>query len=408
MKWSEIDIMRYMHQILKGQRKTIIVELERRIKLAKLSGKVILRKDNILKKEFYIEIDSEILTTEVSRILKLACKERNWQILGGLIEGNISSQPKPKPKSVSERAIVNSSNQDIAGKVITILSNHRSSIDKYKPLTLTKMQILSLLEYSFNPDYPLDKLIKQLETSLRELEAKGEIYAGVGNRFCIAHPTIFYENALFIGDRAYLPMAHQILSNSVSEDNKLVFADLSFEILQQKFLCSGISLITIEQSFQYLSEPSLPLSVVLRGHEVQDPFLNPDYINIFHYTPQWGEQINRWQQLSPDNLRNPDLLKIPTGEYLWHDQGEFYQLEKDSAILTMFKLDKEFGQPLKVVWDKDSGHLDLNNVNLPSNYAQYIWRISSPTEVNNRVRYVEPNWRRQLENILKKLGCQIV
>ncbi len=399
--------MRYMHQILQGQRKTIIVEIERRIKLAQLDGQVIIKKDDILKREFYIEIGSDILASDISRILKLACKERNWHILGGLIEGNISrSIVKAKDKPL--RGIINPSNQNIAYKIITILSNHRSPINKFKPLTLTKRQILSLLESSLNPDYPQDKLIKELEPSFRELEAKGEIYVGLGNCFCIAHPTILYEESLFIGDRAYLPIAQQVLGNSVVETNKLVFPSLDFEILQQKFLEREIGLITIEQSLQYLPEPSLPLAPILRGYEIENPFINPDYVGILHYVPQWAEQSDRWREPSRSNLRNPDLLRLPTDEYLWHEQGIFYQLEKDAAILAMFKLDRESGQPIKVLWDSDRGHLDLNNVNLPSCYAQCLWRLSNPTDTDKRDRYVEPNRRKQIEKILRKLGCQII
>ena len=74
----------------------------------------------------------------------------------------------------------------------------------------------------------------------------------------------------------------------------------------------------------------------------------------------------------------------------------------------MFKLDRKDGQPIRIVWDRDRGHLDLKNVNLPSSYAQSLWRLSQPTDTDNRVRYIEPNRRKQIEKILKKLGCQII
>ena len=401
--------MRYMHQILRGQRNSVIAELERRIRLAQLNVRVIIPEERDLRTEFYIEIDSELLASDVRRILRLACKERDWKIAGGLIEGNIPRPPdKTKIKPLTGKLIVNPVNQDIAVKIVTILNNHRSPINQSKPLTLTKRQISSLLESSLSPDYPQDKLIKELESSLRELETKGEIYAGVGNRFCMAHPTVLYEEALFIGDRAYLPLAHQALGNTVTETNKLVFPDLDFEVIQQKFSERGISLTTIEQSLQHLPAPSLPLTTMLRGYDVEDPFVNPDYAGILHYVPQWGEQSDRWREPSRSTIRNPDLLRLPTGEYLWHERGTFYQLEKDAAILAMFKLDRESGQPIKIVWDSDRGHLDLKNVNLPSSYAQCLWRLSNPTDTDNRDRYVEPNRRRQIEGILRKLGCQII
>jgi hypothetical protein len=65
----------------------------------------------------------------------------------------------------------------------------------------------------------------------------------------------------------------------------------------------------------------------------------------------------------------------------------------------MFKLDQEVEQPIKVVWDSDRGHLDIKNVNLPSSYAQCLWRLSTPTDIDNRVRYVEPNRRNYIKDI---------
>lgn len=76
---------------------------------------------------------------------------------------------------------------------------------------------------------------------------------------------MLYKESLFIGDRAYLPLTHQALGNHATETNKLVFPDLNFEVLQQKFLERGISLITIEQSLQHLPESNLPLTQMLRG-----------------------------------------------------------------------------------------------------------------------------------------------
>ena len=400
--------MRYMCQITRGKMKTIIPALEKQLTLFQIRHQFKFATVNGVDTAFYIDVLTAITEPDIKSVVKAMCSQRNWEII---IDETIDEKIKdieidpPPPEKLPILAPVN---QNISAKVITILSNHRSPIDQSKPLILTKKQILSLLESSLSPDYSQDKLIKELEASLRELEAKGEIYAGVGNRFCIAHPTVLYEEALFVGDRAYLPLAHQVLGNPVTETNKLVFPALDFEVLQQKFLERGISLTTIEQSLQHLPAPSLPLTPMLRGYDVEDPFVNPDYAGILHYVPQWGEQSDRWREPSRSTIRNPDLLRLPTSEYLWHEQGVFYQLEKDAAILAMFKLDRESGQPIKIVWDSECGHLDLKNVNLPSSYAQCLWRLSNPTDTDNRDRYVEPNRRRQIEKILKKLGCQII
>lgn len=400
--------MRYMCQITRGKMKTIIPALEKQLTVFQIRHQFKFATVNGVDTAFYIDVLTAITEPDIKSVVKVMCSQRNWEII---IDETIDEKIKDieiDPPPPDKTRILPPVNQNISAKVITILSNHRSPVTQSKPLTLTKRQILSLLESSLSPDYPQNKLSQELESSLRELAAKGEIYAGVGNRFCIAHPTVLYEEKLFIGDRAYLPLAHQALGNPVTETNRLVFPYLSFEVIQQKFSDRGISLTTIAQSLQHLPEPNLPLTPMLRGYEVEDPFVNPDYAGILHYVPQWGEQSDRWREPVRSAVRNPDLLRLPTGEYLWHEQGVFYQLEKDAAILAMFQLDRESGQSIKIVWDSDRGHLDLKNVNLPSSYAQCLWRLSNPTDTDNRARYVEPNRRKQIEEILKKLGCQII
>lgn len=48
--------------------------------LAQLNVRVTIPEGRELRTEFCIEIDSELLAGQVHRILKLACKERNWDI----------------------------------------------------------------------------------------------------------------------------------------------------------------------------------------------------------------------------------------------------------------------------------------------------------------------------------------
>jgi hypothetical protein len=400
---------KYMHSITKGQRNSVITEIERRLVLAKIRDQVRVEavSDKNLKNEFYIELDSDILATDVQQILKLICKERNWSIQGWLFDGRISRPPIVLPIE-PRKILIPIRDYQILEKVIILLSNHRLPIDPARPLSLAKRQILSILVSSLSPEYPENRLLQELETTLRELEAKGEIYAGMGNRFCIAQPTVLYEEQLFCGDRAYLPVAHQLLGNAATDSTSLNFGEVTFDVLKDKLASRGISLIKIEQSLQHLLESCCPSAYMLRGYEIEDPFLNPDYDGILHYAPRIAEQSDRWLEPSRANLRNPDLLKLPTGEYLWHEQGVFYQIDKDTAVLAMFQLDSEVGQPINVVWDCDLGILDLRNLTLPSSYAQQLWRISSPEQQGNRVRYFQPNYRKQVVQIFQRLGCRLL
>ena len=242
-----------MHSIIRGQRKAVITEIEKRFKLEGIGGQVKVEADTVLKKEFYIEVDSEILVADIRQILKAICKEKQVTMQGGLFEGDIAKLQQKSNKSLnkslntvaSKVVIPNSPARDyqIWEKVIILLSNHRSPINPAVPIPLTKRQILSLLTSSLSPNYPQDKLSQELEVTLRELEAKGEIYAGMGNRFCIAQPIVLYEEALFCGDRAYLPLTHQLLGNPITDITKLTFPEIDFDSLRDKLFVGGLSLI---------------------------------------------------------------------------------------------------------------------------------------------------------------------
>ncbi len=244
--------MKYMHSIIKGQRKAVITEVEKRLKIAGLGGQVKVQPDSVLKKEFYIEVDSEELITDIRQILKTLCKEKAVTMQGGLIEDDVakSRQRLSKPLNVAPAAPAKSVNAKppsrdypIGEQVVILLSNHRSPINAAIPFPLTKKQLLSLLTSSVSPSYSSEKLAQELEAALKELEAKGEIYANEGDRFCIAQPSVLYENAVFRGDRAYLHLAHQVVGNPVTDSTKLTFPAIEFDVLKEQFLEKGISFL---------------------------------------------------------------------------------------------------------------------------------------------------------------------
>ena len=241
-----------MHSIIRGQRKSVITEIEKRFKLAGIGGQAKVEADTVLKKEFYIEIDSEALIVDIRQILRAICKEKEVKMQGGLFEEDIAKVRQKPSKSINvlstnltpAKVVVEPIIHDyqIWEKVIILLSNHRSPINPAIPVILTKQQLRSLLESSLSPDYPQDKLSQELESTLKELEAQGEIYVAAGNQFCIAQPTILHKEALFRGDRAYLHLAHQVLGNLVTDSAKLTFGDADFDNLKEKFSQEGISL----------------------------------------------------------------------------------------------------------------------------------------------------------------------
>jgi hypothetical protein len=245
--------MKYMHSIrgcAAGQRNKVVEEIKKQLEQVGFGENVIIEipSDRAFKSEFYLTLASTELMSPVREVLLSVSQDRKVKIIGGLFDRKLAVPAKTEPVIAPPAAApipTTKSVSQTAKKVVCLLSNHRSSIDPVIPLALTKPQLMSLLISSFSPDYQLDNLSKELNSTLKELESQGEIYTSTGNRFCMSKPTVIYEKALFCGDRAYLSLAHQALGNSSQnlEDIKLNFAELDFEKLKAIFLTVGITLI---------------------------------------------------------------------------------------------------------------------------------------------------------------------
>ena len=300
-------------------------------------------------------------------------------------------------------------------QIISLLSNHRNSDRPDFPVTLSKTQIISLVGANLSPNHPQDNITTTINETLRELEARGEINAGRGNRYCIALPTVLaptkdnLTKLIFRGDRAYLPLAHKVLKTEQEPTERLIRINInSFELIKNKLSQAGITLLTVEQSIESLPLPELPPKAILRSPYSLDPFEN----KVQQYLPQnnFHTQSQRWQEITKSHLKgtNKSLLKLATGEYLWFEDSKFYELEQDRATLTMFGLDKEKNHPLQIHWDKPEGKLNLQGVSLPSAYARWLWSLSKPVENSYRTRYIKPENRPLVESAFNRLGCLLV
>ncbi|NJL51547.1 MAG: hypothetical protein HC930_03835 [Hydrococcus sp. SU_1_0] len=306
-------------------------------------------------------------------------------------------------------------------KIILLLSQHRQPTNLSLPLALTVSQITSLLKSEIAPDQNLDT--EALWQDLNELEAMGEILAGDRNRYCIAPPTLLaldendLTSLLFTGDRTYLALVHQTLeSDPIDLDNLRIRPkkqNLSWirSCLEQ----IGVRLWTVADSLANLPIPQKPDRVVLRSPLTRNPFENDNWRtdqNIQQYIPRFNlPQKERWQPANYAQILTHSLsplIRLPTGEYIWIDGTEFYEIEPDVAILAMFALDTEANANLRIIWDEPQGRLNLRGINLPSDYARCLWRISEPVNEMYRTRYFESVKRPFVRGNFKRLGCELV
>jgi hypothetical protein len=298
-------------------------------------------------------------------------------------------------------------------QIISLLSNHRDNDRPEIPITLSKTQIISLVGSSLSPNESKDNLNPEINEALKELEAQGEINSGSGNRYCIAPPTVLaqaennFTGLVFKGDRAYLSLAHKVLTTEQKHTEiKLRSRINNFQVIKNKLSQVGITFLTVEQSIESLPLPELPSKAITRSPYSQDPFENL----VLQYIPQnkFDTQPQRWREIVKSHFLNKSLLQLATQEYLWFEDRRFYELQQDKAVLTMFALDKEKEHSLQIPWDKPEGKLHLKGVSLPGTYARWLWSLSEPVENCYRTRYVKPENQSLIESAFKRLGCLLV
>jgi hypothetical protein len=217
---------------------------------------------------------------------------------------------------------------------------------------------------------------------------------------------------LFRGDRAYLFVAHQVLETKQEREKIHLRLQIhGFNRIKDRLTQVGIRLLTVSNSIEHLPLPHQPSTAILRSPWSQNPFENTDrsknsiqcYLAIQNTT-----QKDRWININRQSeLLDRTLLQISTEEYLWFVDSAFYELEQDTAVLTMFAQDKEKNCPKQFVWDKAEGRINLQDVYLPSSYARWLWQLSEDSD-RYRIRYVKPLNQPLVESAFQRLGCSLV
>lgn len=302
--------------------------------------------------------------------------------------------------------------------IIQLLSSHRQTIRDELPQSLHLSTIITLIREGYSPQQ-LD-ITAGIKGALGELQAEGEVLAGLRNRFCMAPPVVLGENEenlsglIFKGDRAYLKLAHQVLETGQSFFKTQLRPKVhSFHRIRERLEGCGIKLLTIPDSLEHLPLPGKPKLHLLSGSEwSENPFQcwsASSLIQAYLPTSEWQVQSDRWQFITQSDLRGDSLLKLSTGEYLWFEADQFYELSPNTASLAMFWLDQQAGLPVRVTWDEVPGRLSLQGMTLPSSYAQWLWRLSKPDPDQPRTRlFDKPSQRPSVRAAMCRLGCILV
>lgn len=301
--------------------------------------------------------------------------------------------------------------------IICLLSNHRQPHYLEYPQALTLRSISSLVEHGLSPNDAAT--FDQIQACLQELQAQGEVLAGVGNRFCMAPPMVLAQDktnltgVLFKGDRAYLKLAHQAMETGQPITKTHLHPRVhGFDHIKERLKSHGIRLLTVTDSVEHLPVPEKPKLYLLSGAEWhENPFQclqGSGFIQIYIPKSQWQTQRDLWQCITQADLTDSSLLKLSTGEYLWFEADRFYELTRDAARLTLFWLDQQAGFPILVPWDEAPGRLNLQGISLPSSYDQWLWRLSEPDFDQPRTRLFEPSQRPIACQALTRLGCTLV
>ena len=296
-------------------------------------------------------------------------------------------------------------------EIITILSSHRSSSNPSVPRVVGLTALLTYIQHRLSPNVP-DLSREMLEEALDCLEAKGEILSAPRRSYCMARPFVVVgdeglEDALFIGDRAYLTSAASALETRIDSSTPSIHSRLQYEQAPERLRFHAIGILRLADLQQRLPLPSLPASHRLHTPIAErSPFDISDPID--NYAPTLSMfQRDRWYSLSRGQSPRSPLFRLPDKSYLWLDGQAVFSLDSSTAILSMFCLDKEADSPALVQWEETSGILDLTDIFLPIDYWKIVNSLSEEINGENRRRFVRPRYRDAVVATFLRLGIHL-
>lgn len=298
-------------------------------------------------------------------------------------------------------------------KILQLLSQHRQPGQPALPTALNMTQIIALLRQTLDPNQSAEQISFEVHDALKELESQNEILRASGNRYCMASPKLFARDQYsliglqFRGDRAYLKLAHEILkTKQLSTEERLRSSLKNFERVKAKLQKHRIGLLTLAEIIGELPRPQKPQRFLLQDHLYSLTDSGWELSEVKQYIPAYAEQQDRWRSYSATTPNSKALLKLPDGKYLWFEEGQFYEIDSDTACLTMFYLDQRERQPIRLVFD-DSGQLNLQNVLLPYSHFQWFKQLAERIDGQRRVYFISPANRPLVKALFEYLGCEL-
>jgi hypothetical protein len=296
-------------------------------------------------------------------------------------------------------------------EVIAILSSHRSSSNPSVPRVVGVTALLTYIQHRLSPNKP-DLSREMLEEALDRLEAKGEILSAPRRSYCMARPFVVVgddglEDALFVGDRAYLTSAASSLETCIDSSTPAIRSRLQYDQAREKLKLTGVGILRLADLQQRLPLPSLPAAHKLHTPLAErSPFEISDPID--NYAPTLSlSQRDRWYSLSRGQSPKSPLFRLPDKSYLWLDNQVVFSIDHTTAILSMFYLDKEAGSPALVQWEETSGILDLTDIFLPVDYWKIVNSLSDEINGETRRRFVRSRYRDAIGATFLRLGIHL-
>lgn len=301
--------------------------------------------------------------------------------------------------------------KSLESEVITILSSHRSSNNPSVPRVVGLTALLAYIQHRLNPNEP-ELSRESLEEALDRLEAKGEILSAPRRSYCMARPFVVVgdeglEDALFVGDRAYLTSAASALETRIDSSTPAIRSRLQYEQARERLKLHGIGILRLADLQQRLPLPSLPAAHRLHTPMAErSPFDISDPID--NYAPTLSlSQRDRWYSLSRGQSPRSPLFRLPDKSYLWLDGQAVFSLDRSTAILSMYYLDKEADSPALVQWEETSGILDLTDIFLPIDYWKILNSLSEEINGETRRRFVRSRYRDAVGATFLRLGIHL-
>ncbi len=301
--------------------------------------------------------------------------------------------------------------KSLESEVITILSSHRSSTNPSVPRVVGLTALLTYIQHRLSPNEP-DLSRETLEEALDRLEAKGEILSAPRRSYCMARPFVVVgdeglEDALFIGDRAYLTSAASALETRIDSTSPAIRSRLQYKQARERLKLHGIGILRLADLQQQLPLPSLPAAHRLHTPMAErSPFDISDPID--NYAPTLSlSQRDRWYSLSRGQSPRSPLFRLPDKSYLWLDGKAVFSLDRSIAVLSMFYLDKEADSPALVRWEETSGILDLTDIFLPVEYWKIVYSLSEEIDGEPRRRFVRARFKDAIGATFLRLGIPL-